>query len=104
MAGLMNAFQWTFNSTGRGKAFNCRNLAERMTFGYETSSGCTATVALEHRQGSSAGPYSVLSSQALSTGAHTTDQFPGPYKWIRPRVTDMTAGSTNVVTVYLAGN
>jgi len=46
----------------------------------------------------------VLSSQAMSTGAITTDQFPGPMEWVRPRVTDMTAGSTHVITVRVMGN
>lgn len=98
------AFKWTFTgSTGTGKAYNARN-AQRLTFHYETSSGCTGTVALQHRMGSSAGPYSALSSQALSTGAVVTDQFSGPLEWVRPRLTDLTSGSTNVVTVYLMGN
>lgn len=94
---------WSLSSTGTAKAVNCR-YAERLTCTYETSSGCTATIALQHRQGSSAGPYSVLSSQALSTGAVTTDQFSGPLEWIRPRVTDMTAGSTHLITVRVEGN
>lgn len=94
--------KWELSSTGTAKAYNARN-AERLTFTYETSSGCTATIALQHRQGSSAGPYSVISSQALSTGAVTTDQFSGPLKWVRPRVTDMTAGSTHLITVRVEG-
>ena len=104
MAILENSFKWSFTSTGTGKAFDCRGYARNLTFGLETSSGCTATIALQHRQGSSAGPYSVLSSQALSTGAVTTDQFSGPLEWIRPRVTDMTAGSTHLITVRVEGN
>ena len=96
-------YKWTFTSTGTGKAYNARN-AERLTLHYEASSGCTATIALQHRLGSSAAPFSVLSSQALAASGVTTDQFSGPLKWIAPRVTDKTAGSSNVVTVYLMGN
>lgn len=104
MAAICNENRWEFTSTGAGKAINCRGLAERLTFGYETSSGCTATIVLQHRLGSSAGPYSALSSQALSTSAFTTDQFSGPFGWVRPYVPAKTAGATNVVTAYLLGN
>lgn len=96
--------QWTFTgSTGTGKAFNCRGYAQSITFAMETSSGCTGTVQILHRLGSSAGPYSVMSSNALSTGECLTNQFVGPLEWLKPRLTDLTAGSTNVVTVRLIG-
>lgn len=103
MGMLETSMKWTFTgSTGTGKAHNCGG-AESLTFGIETSSGCTGTVALLHRMGSSAGPYGTLSSNALSTGQFLTDQFLGPLWWVKPRLTDLTAGSTNVVTVYLRG-
>lgn len=93
-----------FSSTGTAKAVNVKGYAQGLTFGLETSSGCTATVQILHRMGSSAGPYSVLSTNSLSTGQFLTDQFLGPLEWVKPRVTDMTAGSTNVTTVFLLGN
>ena len=97
--------KWTFTgSTGTGKAFDGRGVARNWSFGMETSSGCTASVTLLHRMGSSAGPYSTLTSTSLSTGQFITSQFFGPLEWIKPRLTDLTAGSTNVVTVYLMGN
>ena len=97
--------KWEFlGSTGTGKAFNTQGYAQSLTFGLETSSGCTGTFQILHRMGSSAGPYSVLSSQALSSAAFTTVQFIGPLEWVKPRLTDLTAGSTNVGTVYLLGN
>lgn len=93
-----------FTSTGTAKAVNVKGYAQGVTFGLETSSGCTATFQVLHRLGSSAGPYSVLSSNALSTGQFLTDQFMGPLEWVSVRVTDKTAGSTNVGTAYLVGN
>lgn len=94
----------TFTSTGTGKAFNAKGYAQGLTFGMETSSGCTATIQILHRMGSSAGPYAVLSTNNLSTGQFLTDQYMGPLEWVKPRVTDKTANSTNVVDVYLMGN
>ena len=105
MSMLETSGKWTFTgSTGTGKALNVRGYAQGLTFGLETSSGCTGTIQILHRMGSSAGPYSALSSNALSTGEFLTDQFMGPLEWVKPRLTDLTAGSTNVVTVYLMGN
>lgn len=102
---LENNQTWTFTgSTGTGKAFNAKGYASQLTFGAETSSGCTGTVQWLHRMGSSAGPYTALYSTALSTGAFVTQQSNGPLEWIKPRLTDLTAGSTNVVRCYLMGN
>jgi len=104
MAILETSHKWVLTSTTAPKAVNIKGYAMSLTFGFETSSGCTATVCVQHRMGSSAGPYSALSSQALSTGAFQTQQFLGPLEWVKPRVSDMTAGSTHVITVYLYGN
>lgn len=104
MAILENSFKWSFTSTGTGKAFDCRGYARNLTFGLETSSGCTATIVIQTRMGSSAGPYGAMGSTALSTGAFVPLQFSGPLEWVRPRVSDITAGSTHVITVYLRGN
>ena len=95
--------KWTFTSTGTAKAYNAV-AAESLTFGVETSSGCTATVVIQHRMGSSAGPYGTLASTSLTTGGFQSLQFNGPLEWVRPRLSDLTAGSTHVVTVYLLGN
>lgn len=104
MATLENKHKWTFTSTGTGKALDCRGYADAFTFGLETSSGCTATIVIQHRIGSSAGPYGSMGSTALSTGGFQSLQFSGPLEWVRPRVSDATAGSTHVITVYLLGN
>lgn len=97
-------FTWSFTSTGTGQIFDARGFAQSLTWGIETSSGCTATVQLLHRMGSSAGPMSVMHSTAMSTGLFVTAQMLGPLEFLAPRVTDKTANSTNVVTVYLKGN
>ena len=104
MAIIETSFKWIFTSSGTGDIFDARGFAQSLTFGIETSSGCTATVQLKHRMGSSAGPMGVLSSVVLSTGEFATVQMLGPLDYLAPRVTDMTAGSTNSITVYLKGN
>jgi len=104
MAIIENAYKWDFTSTGTGDILDARGVAQSLTFGIETSSGCTATVQILHRMWSSAGPRSVMSTVNLSTGAFTTAQFLGPLDFVTARVTDKTAGSTNTVTVYLKGN
>jgi hypothetical protein len=93
---------WSFTSTGTGKAVRA-GMAQSLTFTPETSSGCTATVQILTRNGSSGGPYSVLSTLNCTLGEAITVQFLGPLKWVKPRVTDKTANSTNVVFVRLTG-
>jgi hypothetical protein len=93
---------WAFTSTGTGKAVRA-GMAQSLTFDIETSSGCTAAIQILTRQGSSAGAYGVLSTITNDTGALNVAQFLGPLKWVKPRVTDKTAGSTNIVTVRLTG-
>jgi len=104
MAIIETSYKWTFTSTGVGDIFDARGFAQSLTFGVETSSGCTATIQIQHRMGTSDGPRAVMSTVNLSTGAFTTVQFLGPLDFLAPRVTDKTANSTNVVTVWLKGN
>lgn len=104
MPSIESVFKWEFTSTGAGKAFNCKGYDRQLTMGYETSPGCTALISLQHRMGSSAGPYSTLSTGSVSSGGFATAKALGPHEWIRPYVTDKTANSTNVVTVYLLSN
>jgi hypothetical protein len=105
MPNLESAQTWTFTgSTGTGKAFNAKGYGRAFTFGTETSSGCTGTIVWLHRMGSSAGPYHTLHSTALSTGQFLTQQSDGPLEWVKPRLSDLTAGSTNIVRCYLMGN
>lgn len=104
MASLENSFRWDFTSTGTGNVYDARSVAQSITVGVETSSGCTATIQVLHRMESSAGPRSVLSTVSLAVSEFKTIQFLGPLDFLAPRVTDKTANSTNTVTVYLKGN
>jgi hypothetical protein len=105
MAILETSQKWTFTgSTGSGKAINVKGYAQALTFGIETSAGCSGTVEILHRIGSSAGPYSIMHSTAPSSNVFATAQLLGPLEWVKPRLATLTSGSTNIVTVYLLGN
>lgn len=109
MAHLENTQKWTFTSTGAGEAFNSRGMAQGLSFYIETSSGCTATVQIQSRAGDTTGinavpAWGVLSTVNCTLGQVNVDQFMGPLEFVRPRVTDKTAGSTASVVVYLLGN
>lgn len=104
---LETSHQWQFaGSTGTKKAINLGGESRLITVGFETSSGCTGTIGIEGRMGSSAGPYGAITvSTALSAGSFVFNQASGPLKWVRPRLQSITAGgSTNLITVYLMGN
>lgn len=103
MAALETNFAWAdFTSTGTGKAYDLRGYAQGVTFQVETSSGCTCTVQLQARLGSSGSdlatpaPYAVLSTINCSTGDVQLDQFLGPLGFVRPRVTDKNAGTVRI--------
>lgn len=104
MGSIETSIRWDFTSTGTGNIVDARGFAQSLTFGVETSSGCTATVQLRHRMGSSNGPTSIMHSTSLSTGEFVTVQLLGPLEFLTARVSDKTAGATNTVTVYLKGN
>lgn len=103
---LETSMLWTLTSTGTGKAFNCRGYAQGLTFYAETSSGCTCTLQIQTRAGSSAGAqtpgaWGVLSTLNCTLSDVQVDQYMGPLEWVRPRVTDKNTGT---VTIYLLGN
>ena len=105
MANIENSYKWTFTSTGTSTdVYDCKGYAQGLTFGYETTPDCTASIQVLHRMGTPSGPFSVLSTTVLSTGAFTTDQYMGPLEFVTLRVTDKTANSTSIVTVWLKGN
>jgi hypothetical protein len=96
--------KWEFlatASTGALKAVNMRGFSDRFTGYLETGAGCTATIRLESRAGSSAGPYATLGSTAMSTGAVVLMQFAGPLEWVRPYCVAKTTGT---LTAELFGN
>ena len=102
---LETSAKWTFAaaaSTGALKAHNCNGGAQALSFYIETGPGCTATVNIQTRSGSSSGAYATLSTTAMSdTSAVAIVQFLGPLEWVRPYCT---AKTTGVLTVHLIGN
>ena len=110
MSDYQASVSWTFEgSTGTKKAVNLRGRCEQLTFAAECSSGSTGNVQIQTRFGSSVGPWLTLCTLVMGTTGvvtlnSTTSGNYGPLEWIRPRLTDMTAGSTNIITVYVLGN
>lgn len=107
MAILETDYQWAdFTSTGTGKALNLKGYSQSITFQVETSSGCTATVQIQARMGSSGASsgtdlqtpvaYAVLSTLNLSTGQVLYDQYLGPLGFVKPRVTDKNSGTVRI--------
>jgi len=98
---------WTFTGStavAKGKAIQLSPSVDRLTVYFVTSSGCTATIALQTCAESSAGPWvNMEASTAMSTGATLLKQYVGPLGWVRPALDAMKA-STDVVTVYLLAN
>ncbi len=96
---------WTFTgTTGGGKALQLSPSVDRISIYFTTSSGCTATVALQTCAGSSAGYWvNMEASTAMSTGAALLKQYVGPLEWVRPYLTSIPA-STDVVIAYLRAN
>jgi hypothetical protein len=95
---------WTFAataSTGALKAYDVRASAQSLSFYVEAGPGCTATVNIQTRFGSSSGAYATLSTVNLSTGTVSVVQFLGPLSWVRPYCV---AKTTGVLTVELIGN
>lgn len=96
--------KWEFlasASTGALKAVNMRGFSDRFTGYLEAGPGCTATIRLETRSGSSAGPYAALGSTTLSTSGIAIMQFAGPLEWVRPYCVAKTTGT---LTAELFGN
>ncbi len=106
MALLQTSMGWEFpatTSTGALKAYNLKGYSQQISFYAEAGPGCTATLRLETRAGSSAGPYVNLTTTALNldTSGITVVQFVGPMEWVRPYCTAKTTGT---LTVRLLGN
>ena len=104
MANLETKHAWTYAaaaSTGGAKAFNCQGYAQQLTAYIETGAGCTATIRMESRAGSSAGPYATLTSTSLTTSQCVLQSFNGPVEWVRPYVTSKSTGD---LFITLIGN
>lgn len=101
---------WNFTSSGTGKFMPC-GVAQGLTFGITTSSGCTASIQIVHRMGSTGSTSAmsdsnvnwILSTIQCTVADNQTVQFLGPLDYVAPRVKDLTAGSTHLIRVYLTG-
>lgn len=83
-------------STGAGVAFNTHGYGLQFTFMVETDAASTCSYQIRHARTSS-GPWSVLSSGTLSTGALDTVQIPGPFHWLSPRLKTINSTANQVV-------
>lgn len=95
---------WEFPAaatTGGLKAFDAKGYSQSLTFYIETGAGCTATVQIQTRAGSSSGAYATLSTTTNSTAAMNVVQFLGPLAWVRPYCPAKTTGG---LFVRLMGN
>lgn len=107
MAILETSAKWTFvepASTGAVglKAIDCHGYAQALSFYVESGPGCTATVNIQTRVGSSSGAWANLCTLVMdSTTAMKVVQFLGPLGWVRPYATAKTTGT---LTVELLGN
>jgi hypothetical protein len=91
-------------STGDGVGYAVNGLARENTFYIETNGNANSTGSYQIRTGrTSTGPWAVLSSGTLSTGAVAVYQVTGPLAYISPRC--KTLGSTaGLMTVEYWGN
>lgn len=91
-------------STGAGTAFDSQGLGRQLSFYVETDGNSNSTGSYQIRTGrTSSGPWIVMSSGTLSTGAADVVQLQGPLAWLSPRV--KTLGSTaGLMTIEVLGN
>lgn len=106
-------FKWNFgsqarseggdsvNSTGTGIAFDARGLARENSFYIETDGNANSTAAYQIRTArTSSGPWVVLSSGTLSTGAVDLVQVSGPLAWVSPRIKTLNSTAGLVIIEY----
>lgn len=115
---IESRFKWSFgstsrsdapntsqlNSTGAGVAYNADGVARENTFYVETDGNTASTGSYQIRTArTSSGPWAVLSSGTLSSGAVDVVQITGPVLFLSPRV--KTLGSTaGLITIEYLGN
>jgi hypothetical protein len=91
-AGVSNSL----GSTGAGAAVNTYDLGLQFTFIVEADGGATCSYQIRTGR-SAAGPFAVLSSGTLSTGAADVVQIPGPLGFISPRIKTLNSTANLVV-------
>lgn len=91
-------------STGAGVAQQIGGLAREHSFYVETDGNVNSTCSYQIRTArTSSGPWVVLSSGTLSTGAVDIVQITGPLAWVSPRIKTLNS-TAGLVTVELFGN
>src|SRR5260221_4672210 len=89
-------------STGAGVAFNTHGWGEQFTLYVEADGAATGSYQIRTARTSS-GPWAVLSSGTLSTGATDVVQIPGPFKWLSPRVKTLNSTNNQIGIEMMAG-
>lgn len=91
-------------STGAGTAQFVGGTARENSFYVETDGNANSTGSYQIRTArTSSGPWAVLSSGTLSTGAVDLVQITGPLQWISPRVKTL-ASTAGLITIEYLGN
>ena len=83
-------------STGAGIAFNTHGWGEQVSFYVETDAAATCSYQIRTARTSS-GPWAVVSSGTLSTGATNLIKMPGPFAWLSPRIKTLNSTANQVV-------
>ena len=95
--GLTGGAGINLGSTGAGTAVNTFNLGEAFTFFVESDAAATGSYQIRTARTTS-GPWAVLSSGTLSTGACDAVQLPGPLGALSPRIKTLNS-TANTITV-----
>ena len=82
-------------STGAGVAFNTHRMGESFTFYVDTDGAATCSYQIRTGR-TSVGPWAVVSSGTLSTGACDLVQIPGPLRFLSPRVKTLNSTANQV--------
>ncbi len=91
-------------STGTGTAYGVLGLARENCFYVETSGNANSTCSYQILTArTSSGPWAILSSGTMSTGAQVFYHTTGPLAWIAPRIKTL-ASTAGLVTVEFYGN
>lgn len=98
--GLRGTPNNVLGSTGAGVAFNTHGMGSEFSFYVETDAASTCSYQIRTGR-SSGGPWAVVSSGTLSTGAVDLIQMPGPFKWLSPRVKTLSTSGTPQVVVRM---
>lgn len=83
-------------STGAGAAFNTHRQGESFSFLVETDGNATCSYQIRTAR-SNQGPWAILSSGTLSTGACDIVQLPGPLFWLSPRIKTLNSTANQVI-------